>query len=97
MYNTERDFVVAEFENDGENELHFSEILYFSKTDGFYLHCEGGSNTRYARKVSNNIWVAGEHFLPLTEKEAYRFALKNLDEAEFTEYAESFFNINKGA
>lgn len=97
MYNIDKDFVVAEFENDGENELYIAETLYFSKTDGFYLHCEGGSETRYAKKVSNNIWVADEQFIPLTEKEAYRFALKNLDEIEFAEEAENFFNINKGA
>lgn len=97
MYNIDKDFVIAEFENDGENELHFSETLYFSKTDGFYLFCEGGSETRYAKKVSANIWVAAEHFIPLDERAAYRFALRNLDEVEFVEYAENFFNINKEA
>lgn len=96
MYDIKKDFIVAEFQNDGENELYFSESLYFSKTDGFYLYCVGGSETRYAKKVSNNIWFAGGEFIPLTEKEAYRFALKNLDEVEFAEEAENFFNINKG-
>lgn len=92
MYNIDRDFVVAEFENDRENELYFSETLYFSKADGFYLFCTGGSHTRYAKKVSINIWVAGEHFFPLNKREAQRFALKTLNEIEYAEYAENFFN-----
>lgn len=55
-YNTDTAKLIASYANRGgwRDFHHFEEALYKKKTGEFFLHGEGGSETKYSRQVDSN-------------------------------------------
>ena len=70
----------------------WEETLYQKKTGEFFLHGEGGPNSKYAKTCGLNEWSGGEKLIPLTYRAASDWAEKHLSgddyEAIFGEIAE---------
>lgn len=54
------------------------EILYRKRSREFFLHCEGGSMSKYSQYVGNNRWIGAEMIIPLTYDEAMAWAEEHL-------------------
>ena len=61
------------------------ETLYRKKTGEFFLHGEGGADSKYARVLQQNQWGSGEEIMPLSYKEAQKWAEEKLDGDEYEE------------
>lgn len=72
MYSTETATCVASWDNGrGCGDFNYIEESLYKKTTGeFFLHGEGGANTRYSRSCGSNSWCGGERIEPMSEKEA---------------------------
>lgn len=55
-----------------------SEDLYQKKTGEYFLHGEGGANSRYRESRGNNEWVGGEMIIPLTYDAACEWASEHM-------------------
>lgn len=55
------------------------ETLYRTKSGKFFLHGEGGPQTRYASHPTQNTWGYGEKILPVSEETAHEWAEEHLD------------------
>lgn len=67
------------------NDLNYSrEALYIKKTGEYFLHGNGGANTRYAHQCDTNRWCGGESIMPLTYAEAKQWAQAHLEADEYT-------------
>lgn len=60
------------------------ETLYRKNTGEYFLHCEGGPATKYARFLGNNSWTSGEMILPLTLSEAEAWSKDHISEEDFS-------------
>ena len=84
MYNTE---TATEINfNQYSNRTDFSfwcETLYQKKTGEYFLHGEGGAQSKYGRKCGQNEWCGGETIIPMTESEAKQWAEDNLTADEY--------------
>ncbi len=58
------------------------ETLYRKKTGEYFLHGEGGANTRYSVQDYGG-WSGGEAITPLTPEQARDWAEEHLDAAEY--------------
>lgn len=61
-----------------------SEDLYQKKTGEFFLHCEGGEMSCYARHSGNNSGY-GEQIQPISYEKAQKWAEDHLDGDEYCE------------
>lgn len=59
-----------------------SETLYVKKTGEYFLHCEGGPLTEYAKYVGRNKCF-GAYIYPYAEKEAKEWAAEKLTADEY--------------
>ena len=70
----------------------FEETLYQKRTGEFFLHGEGGPQTKYAESVGNGDWCEGEQIIPLSWDAAREWAESHLTadayEKAFGEVAE---------
>ena len=57
--------------------------LYRKKNGEFFLHCEGGAGTQFAKKVGTNAWQQGEIIEPMSYTEAMEWAEENLSGDEY--------------
>jgi len=57
----------------------FCETLYQKKTGEFFLHGEGGANSKYRTVISHNCWGGGEKIIPMTDDEAREWVETYLD------------------
>ena len=73
------------------NEL--TETLYRKNTGEFFLHGEGGPQTRYATADGLSGWSSGERILPLTIAEAKEWAEAHMTAEEY----EAVFEIAEDA
>lgn len=93
-YDTDKATQVGIWSNDRSPRdfSHCSETLYRKRTGEYFLHGEGGPQSKYARAIDVNSWSGSEDIKPLTAEEARRWAEKNLSaqeyESEFGEVAE---------
>lgn len=55
------------------------EALYRKRTGEYFLHGEGGPNTRYAEPYGQSGWTGGERIMPLTYDEAREWAEQHMD------------------
>lgn len=80
-YDTDTAALVAEWDNGKVGTFDFVRRDLHQKRNGeFFLHCEGGPNTRYATRVrGSNSWTGGEAIEPLTFDEAREWAERSLD------------------
>lgn len=56
----------------------YSETLYLKRTGEFFLHCEGGPQTRLAKRDGTSL-TAGEEIVPLPYEDAEKWAEGHLD------------------
>ncbi len=62
---------------------YISETLYITESGDYFLYGEGGSRSRYAKRVAPNTWGYGERILPFSNEEANAWAENHLTEADF--------------
>ena len=71
---------------------HVAETLYQKRTGEFFLHGEGGAQTKYAISVGQGNWSGSEQIIPLTWESAREWAESHLEadayEKAFGEVAE---------
>lgn len=53
------------------------ETLYRTPKGQYWLHCEGGAGTRYARRVDTNTWTGGECVRLLSREQALGWCEKH--------------------
>ena len=62
---------------------YWCETLYRKTTGEFFLHGEGGANSKYAETIGQNEWCGGSQIMPLTVEKAQAWAEKHLDAEEY--------------
>lgn len=62
----------------------YNETLYRKKTGEFFIYGEGGSASRYRRRIKN-MWHEGDKIVPLSYESAHTWAEKHLDTNEYDE------------
>lgn len=87
LYNTETARELGSIEPAGYNHndfTYFKETLYLTKSGKYFLHGQGGGNSRYGEWVGNTGgW--GEEIRPYTPEEAREWAEENLTADEYEE------------
>lgn len=58
---------------------YWRERLYRTKSGKYFIHGEGGPNSKYRRQLRYNEWSGGEAILPLSENEARAWAEEHMD------------------
>ena len=61
----------------------WTEQLYCKRTGEFFLYGVGGPMSKYSRSVDCNTFTGGEEIIPLTVKEAQKWAEKYLEVEEY--------------
>ena len=61
----------------------WTEQLYRKRTGEFFLYGVGGPMSKYSRSVDCNTFTGGEEIIPLTVKEAQKWAEKYLEVEEY--------------
>lgn len=86
-YDTETARAVADYANNGNwrDFTHFEETLYQKKTGEFFLYGEGGPMTRYAVAIEQNCMSGGRKIIPLTIKDAQKWAEAYLTADDYEE------------
>ncbi len=86
-YDTETAKEIGFYSNGGtwRDFNHVEETLYQKRTGEYFLFGEGGPNTRYAERVDNSGWIAGEQITPMSYSEAQKWCEKNLDADTYEE------------
>ena len=83
-YNTESAELCGSHEYGYPGDLDYvSEELYQKRTGEFFLHGEGGANSKYREEISMNSWSGGEKIIPLTDEEAREWAEEYLDSEDY--------------
>ena len=91
LYNTETAELIARHSN-GLSRSDFNYIfeeLYRTKKGNWFIHAEGGANTRYS-VACGNMQTGSETIIAIDKDEAYQFLEKN----GFTDIIEDLFNTN---
>lgn len=83
-YNTESAELCGSREYGYPGDLNYvSEELYQKRTGEFFLHGEGGANSKYREEISMNSWSGGEKIIPLTDEEAREWAEEYLNSEDY--------------
>ena len=79
MYNTETAKEVGYWNNGcTRNDFNWClETLYKKKTGEFFIYGEGGALSKYSEAIGNTL-IGGESIVPISYKEAQKWAEKNL-------------------
>ena len=86
-YNTETAREIAYAYGNLSNFSEWHETLYQTKRGAYFLHGEGGPQSRWCRQVNQNEWTGGSGIEPVTPDQAEKW----LEENEFTEELEKEF------
>ena len=79
-YDTETAIKIGEWDYECYGNFNFcSETLYQKKNGEFFLHGDGGANSKYAQQTGDNTWSGGEEIIPLSYEDAKKWVEKNLD------------------
>lgn len=54
------------------------ETLYRTKSGEYFIHGEGGANTRYAKAAGGGGWTDGEHIAPISAENARQWVQEHL-------------------
>ena len=84
MYNTETAKEVGYWNNGcPRNNFNWcSETLYKKKTGEFFIYGEGGALSKYSEAIGHAL-TGGESIVPISYKEAQKWAEKNLDGEDY--------------
>ena len=80
LYNTETAKRIGSWDN-GHYTTDFaycSEDLYRSRSGRYFLHGDGGANSRYGKRIGNDL-IGGEDIIPMALAEAVKWAEEHLD------------------
>jgi len=85
VYDTDKATLKGTYSNAGSwrDFNHIEESLYLKRTGEFFLHGEGGPATRYAERVDSNSWSGGSEIIPVSFKDAQRWAEEHLTASEY--------------
>ena len=93
LYNTETAKLVGSWTNHQRGFGYIKETLYRTKSGKYFVHGEGGANTRYSKSAGDNSWSGGENIEPMNPQAARKWAEEHLDAdkyaAEFGEPEEA--------
>lgn len=90
IYDTDTALLIGESQYSNRRDFNYIfEGLYRKKTGEFFIHGEGGANTRYAESYGNNSWGAGETIIPVDFDTARKWAEENLDADDYLKYFEA--------
>lgn len=80
LYNTDTARQVGTWSNSADcNDLSWvEESLYQKKTGEFFLHGQGGPNTRYAQQLEASHWTGGETISLISYESAQKWAEEHL-------------------
>lgn len=87
LYNTDTAKLLGEWSN-GYSSTDFSflaESLYLTKSGAYFLHGEGGGNTKYSQSYGNNSWGGSEQIVPISPQSAREWAEQYLTADEYSE------------
>lgn len=86
-YDTDKAVKVGEYWNGlSKSDFgHITETLYRKRTGEFFLHGQGGANTKYAKAVGTNCWQGDERLMPLEFDTARKWAEEHLDADQYEE------------
>ena len=62
---------------------HWTETLYRKRTGEYFLHGEGGPNSKYSQSIGQNEWSGGEQIQPLSVESAQKWAEEHLSGEEY--------------
>jgi hypothetical protein len=84
-YSTETAKKVAEWENtDNRDDSHwYKEELFRKKNGEFFIHGQGGKESKYRRATGIDSWVGDEKIVPLKYDEAKKWGEEALDQDKF--------------
>lgn len=84
-YDTETAKQIGVFANAGSwrDFEHIEEALYLKKSGEYFLHGEGGPQTKYAVSEGQNSWTGGQKIMPLSYDNAKEWAEENLTADEY--------------
>lgn len=87
VYDTATAKRLGEYEpNPYRSDFHYyCETLYQKKTGEFFLHGEGNAASPYSRSCGQNEWCGSEKIIPMTYKEAQKWAEEHLDGDDYCE------------
>ena len=87
VYDTATAKRIGEYEpNPYRSDFHYyCETLYQKKTGEFFLHGEGNAASKYSRSCGQNEWCGSEKIIPMTYKEAQKWAEEHLDGDDYCE------------
>lgn len=87
-YDTETATCLAKISRGYRSDLKYDEeALYRKKTGEYFLYGFSHAGGRWAERIDNNSWCAGERIIPLTEEEARKWGEEELA----VEYFEEIF------
>ena len=86
VYDTKTATLKGKWDNGREKESsdYFAETLYRKKNGEYFLHCEGNTDSIYAKRAAGS-FVWGELIKPLTYDQAKQWAEDNLDGDKYEE------------
>lgn len=84
-YDTDKAVKVGEYWNGMTGFNRIDETLYRKRTGEFFLHGQGGANTKYAKAVGTNCWQGDERLMPLEFNTARKWAEEHLDADQYEE------------
>ena len=66
------------------NDMHYVyETMYRTPRGLYFVHGEGGADSKYSQQSGSNSWSGGERIMPMTLTEAQAWAEKHLDGDEY--------------
>lgn len=84
LYNTETASCVGSYQYSYPGDFgYWYEALYKKKSGEYFLHGEGGANSKYMREVGQNEWSGGEVINRLTVDEAKEWAEQYISADEY--------------
>lgn len=83
-YDTETAKAVGSWDNENPGINYVEETLYRKKTGEYFLHGEGGPNSRYGEMYGES-YMYGERITPVTEDEAKSWTERKLNGDKYEE------------
>lgn len=84
LYNSESARRLGYYSYSNRRDFNFyEETLYITRSGNYFIHGEGGANSRYSRVIDQNSWSGGEDIIPIDEKTAKEWAEQHLDGNEY--------------
>lgn len=85
-YDTDTASLVASWDNGRYGDFGYvEETLYRKRTGEYFIHGEGGAQTRYAKAYGDS-WGGGEQIVPMSAKRAIEWAQEHMSAEAFEDH-----------